>query len=156
MILSLFCTESGAYLSQRAVSLHSSGLDPRKKNTHKKNCCAVKNITKAEKQQFNISTKSSLETRSVVTAVTSRSPPIIPTAMASFKTQRVKFHQKCVECYVLKSCTSVSPVQVNRDLPSLRCFKGLNLKGLLRTGRHKRWLARLLRTKPKLQQPWVK
>lgn len=31
MIMSLFCTETGAYLSQRAVSLHSGGLHPRKK-----------------------------------------------------------------------------------------------------------------------------
>lgn len=30
---SLFCTGTGAYLSQRAVSLHSSGLDPQRRGS---------------------------------------------------------------------------------------------------------------------------
>lgn len=65
------------------------------------------------------------------------SPPIIPTGRAP--------------------CTGLFSAQVNRDLLCLRCFKGLSLKGLLERGRRvKRWLARLRRTKPKLQQPWVK
>lgn len=68
-------------------------------------------------------------------AVTSRSPPIIPTGMASFNTHVVTFQQR--ECRrLVKKLHQLFSVQVNRDLLCLNCFKGLNLKGLLRKGRH--------------------
>lgn len=124
----------------------------------KENCYAVKNITKAEKitvqyqyQETIWDEKRCYSRHIVVTSNHSNWNGVLQDSRSQISPKESR--------QVVKKLHRLSSVQVNRDLLCLSCFKGLNLKGLLREGRHgavKRWLARLLCTKPKLQQPWVR